>query len=76
MARYGTDYRDKLPKPNLPALGLGYMGTMMSPTRWEWQKQPSPLVSTIGKAITYGGAAGVGMLVFLVFLSFFGWVQI
>lgn len=76
MARYGIDYRDKLPKPNLRALGLGYMGPIMSPTRWDWQKQPSPLVTTIGKVITYTGGASVVVLGVLIFLSCLGWVQI
>jgi phycobilisome rod-core linker protein len=77
MARYDTDYRDKLPKPNLHAIpSLGYLGPMMSPTRWDWQKQPSPLVTTIGKAITYSGAAGIAVLSLLVFLSCLGWIHI
>ncbi len=76
MARYSTDYRDKLPKPNLQALGLGYLGPIMSPTRWDWQKQPAPVVTNIGKAITYSGAVAVTVLGILVFLSFLGWVNI
>jgi phycobilisome rod-core linker protein len=76
MARYDTDYRDKLPKPNLQALGLGYLESRMSPPRWNWQKQPSPVLTSIGKAITYGGAVGVAALCLLVFLSCLGWVHI
>jgi phycobilisome rod-core linker protein len=48
----------------------------MSPTRWDWQKQPSPLVTTIGKVITYTGGASVVVLGVLIFLSCLGWVQI
>jgi phycobilisome rod-core linker protein len=77
MARYGTDYRDKLPKPNLRAIpGMGYMGPIMSPTRWNWQKQPSSVLTTIGKSITYSGAAGLAILSLAVFLSWFGWIHL
>jgi phycobilisome rod-core linker protein len=77
MARYGTDYRDKLPKQNFRGFpGMGYTGPIMSPTRWNWQKQPSPVLTAIGKVITYSGGAGIVVLSLLVFLSCLGWVHI
>jgi len=70
MARYGTDYRDKLPEPNLRALlGRGFTGPLMSSTRWEWQKNPPQVVGKIGAGITIGGAVFVGFLALAVLLG-------
>jgi phycobilisome rod-core linker protein len=70
MARYGKDYRDKLPKPYLRALlGTGYTGPLMSPYRWEWQKNPPKVVGVIGAVITVGGAALIGYMIVAVFLG-------
>lgn len=70
MARYGTDYRDKLPKPNLRALfGRGYTGPTMSPVRWQWQKNTPAVVGKIGIVLTYGGVAFIGFLILAIFLG-------
>jgi phycobilisome rod-core linker protein len=70
MARYGTDYRDKLPEPNLRALlRTGFTGPLMSPYRWGWQKNPPKAVGMIGAAITFGGAIFLGFLILAVFLG-------
>lgn len=70
MARYGTDYRNKLPHPNLRALlGSAFTGPAMSPTRWQWQKNTPPIVGKIGMILTYGGAAFIGFLILSIFLG-------
>ncbi|MFM7447859.1 MAG: phycobilisome rod-core linker polypeptide [Leptolyngbyaceae cyanobacterium] len=70
MARYGTDYRKQLPKPNLRALlGPGYTGPSMSPNRWEWQNNPPKVVGKIGTGIIYGGVALIGFLLIAIFLG-------
>jgi phycobilisome rod-core linker protein len=59
MARYGADYRDRLPKQvfkgNKGAARLDYV-------RWEWQKNPPAIIGKIGAGITYAGAGFVGLL--------------
>lgn len=70
VARYGTDYRDKLPKPSLQDLsGNGFSGPAMSSLRWEWQKNPPKVVGKIGMVITYGGAALIGFLFLSILLG-------
>jgi len=77
MARYGTDYRDKLPKPNLRALGMsGFTGPQMGSTRWAWQKKPSPALAMVGAAIAYAGGGLLVLAVLATFLSFVGIVQL
>jgi phycobilisome rod-core linker protein len=69
-ARYGTDFRDKLPQPNMQALGgVGFTGPTMSPTRWAWQKNtPQGLIQT-GRVLTLSGAAFIGFLFIAVLLG-------
>ena len=66
IARYGADYRDRLPKQvftgNKGAAKLDYV-------RWEWQKNPPAIVSKIGAGITIGGAVFVCLLISLVLLG-------
>jgi phycobilisome rod-core linker protein len=70
-ARYGTDYRDKLPKPNMQALrGIGFTGPTMSPTRWEWQRNTPKGLVQAGKILTLSGAAFVGFLFLAVLIGF------
>jgi len=70
MARYGTDYRNKLPKPNLRAiLGAGYTGPSMSPNRWAWQNNPPEVIGKVGAGIIYGGVAFIGFLMVAIFLG-------
>jgi len=66
MARYGVDYRDRLPKQvfkgNRGAARLDYL-------RWDWQKNPPTILGKIGAGITYAGAGFVGLLIVLVLLG-------
>ncbi len=66
MARYGTDYRDQLPEPNLQALrGAGFTGPTMSPVRWSWQKQPPQALEKVWVGLFLSGTA----FIFLLFLA-------
>ncbi|OLP19369.1 phycobilisome rod-core linker polypeptide CpcG [Leptolyngbya sp. 'hensonii'] len=62
MARYGTDYRDKLPKPIL----MGRKGAArLDYYRWDWQKNPPQLLQKIGQ-----GTIGLGVAILVImFLS-------
>jgi phycobilisome rod-core linker protein len=66
MARYGNDYRDRLPKQvfigNKGAARLDYV-------RWEWQKNPPAIISKIGAATVFAGVGIVGFMVLGVFLG-------
>jgi phycobilisome rod-core linker protein len=66
MARYGTDYRDRLPKQvfkgNKGAARLDYV-------RWEWQKNPPAIIGKIGAAFVFAGVGIVGFVVLGVFLG-------
>jgi phycobilisome rod-core linker protein len=66
MARYGTDYRDRLPKQvfkgNKDAARLDYV-------RWEWQKNPPAIIGKIGGAIIFAGVGFIGFMAMGVFLG-------
>jgi len=66
MARYGADYRDRLPKQvfkgNKGAARLDYV-------RWEWQKNPPAIIGKIGAAFVFAGVGIVGFVVLGVFLG-------
>jgi phycobilisome rod-core linker protein len=64
MARYGTDYRDRLPEPSLRDDGprLNYY-------RWQWQRNLPPVVSKIGQGIV---TFGVGAIVVIALAGLFG----
>jgi phycobilisome rod-core linker protein len=69
-ARYGQDYRDKLPQPNLQALlGNGYRGPMMSGTRWAWQQNPPKVLATVWIGLFYGGMGAIGLLFVAILLG-------
>jgi phycobilisome rod-core linker protein len=71
MARYGTDYRDKLPKPTLQTIaGRGYTGPLMSSPRWAWQKKPPVVAEKIWLALFFGGMAGIILLFLSILLGF------
>jgi len=65
-ARYGEDYRDRLPKQvftgNKGAARLDYL-------RWEWQKNPPAIIGKIGAGIVITGVGVIGLLIFGVFLG-------
>ncbi|MBD2318534.1 phycobilisome rod-core linker polypeptide [Phormidium tenue] len=66
MARYGTDYRDRLPKQvfkgNKDAARLDYV-------HWEWQKNPPAIIGKIGGAIIFAGVGFIGFMAMGVFLG-------
>jgi len=73
MARYGTDYRDKLPEPNLAALRLfsvGFTGPSMSSVRWKWQKQPPQALEKVWLALFFSGAVVIALLFVAVLFGF------
>lgn len=71
MARYGTDYRDKLPQPNLQALrGRGFTGPLMSSLRWSWQKNPPQVLTQIWLGLFLGGLSFVAILFLIVLTGF------
>ncbi len=65
-ARYGADYRDRLPKQvftgNKGAARLDYL-------RWEWQKNPPQIIGKIGAGIVIIGVGGIGLLILGVLLG-------
>jgi phycobilisome rod-core linker protein len=68
MARYGKDYRDKLPQPHLIEIRKG--AARLEYTCWEWQKNPSTALGAVGKAITFSGAAFIVLLFIATLLGF------
>jgi phycobilisome rod-core linker protein len=60
MARYGTDYRDKLPKTG--TLGSTTGAAKLDYVRWEWQKTPPKAVVKVGQGIVLVGAATIALL--------------
>jgi phycobilisome rod-core linker protein len=71
MARYGTDYRDKLPQPNLRALmGPGFTGPLMSSPRWSWQKNPPKVLTQIWLGLFFGGLSFIAILGLIVLTGF------
>lgn len=68
MARYGTDYRDKLPKAgSMSTMGQG--SASLNYVRWEWQKNPPKALVKVGQGIIFAGAAGIGLLCLSVLLG-------
>jgi len=66
MARYGTDYRDRLPKQ----VFKGIKGAArLDYVRWEWQKNPPAIIGKIGAAFVFAGVGIVGFVVLGVFLG-------
>jgi phycobilisome rod-core linker protein len=66
MARYGEDYRDRLPQPTLQ--GSRRDSARLDYYRWAWQKNPPAVVSQIGRGIIIGGGAViVGMFLATLF---------
>lgn len=71
MARYGTDYRDKLPKPNLRALrGTGFTGPLVSSTRWTWQKNPPKQLEKVWIGLFFSGIFFIMLLFLATLLGF------
>jgi phycobilisome rod-core linker protein len=61
MARYGKDYRDKLPKTG--TLQGGTSGAAkLDYVRWAWQKTPPQAAVKVGQAIVLAGAAAIALL--------------
>lgn len=64
-ARYGEDYRDKLPQPTLR--GSRRDSARLDYLRWAWQKNPPASLEKAWIGLFYGGAAFI-VLLFLVTL--------
>lgn len=62
MARYGTAYRDQLPKPQ-PQAGLTYV-------RWQWQKNPPKILEKVWVGLFLSGMSFITLLFFAVLLGF------
>jgi phycobilisome rod-core linker protein len=61
MARYGTEYRDKLPKTG--TLQGGTAGAAkLDYVRWSWQNTPPQAAVRVGQAILWAGAATIALL--------------
>ncbi len=60
MARYGTDYRDKLPKSG--TLGNTKGAAKLDYVLWAWQKTPPKAVVKVGQVIVLAGAAFIALL--------------
>ncbi|AFY72121.1 Phycobilisome linker polypeptide (plasmid) [Thalassoporum mexicanum PCC 7367] len=58
MARYGTDYRDKLPKSSYGGRG----GARLSYTRWEWQRNLPKELQQTWIALFYFGLAFIVLM--------------
>jgi len=69
MARYGEDYRNKLPQPSMNKIRTGG-AARLDYTRWDWQKNQPKVLGQIGKGIILSGAAFIVLLVFTVLLGF------
>lgn len=67
-ARYGTDYRDKLPKPMPVAGQLG--ASNLNYLRWDWQKNPSPALEKAWVNLFYSGLGFIGLLFLATLLGF------
>jgi phycobilisome rod-core linker protein len=74
MARYGKDYRDKLPKPSL-RVAFGISSVMSSP-RWGWQRQTPESAKAVGAGIAIFGATFVSALALATILSWFGFIHL
>ncbi len=67
MARYGVDYRDKLPQPISPKK-VG--AARLDHTLWAWQKNPPQVLSKIWVGLFFSGMASISILIALVLLGF------
>ncbi|HEY9827987.1 MAG TPA: phycobilisome rod-core linker polypeptide [Stenomitos sp.] len=69
MARYGADYRDKLPRPTMQQqFGRDY--------HWSWQRQTPTAVKQLGGAIAYTGGFLLVLGTAAVFLSAVGLISL
>ncbi|MCU0551832.1 MAG: phycobilisome rod-core linker polypeptide [Leptolyngbya sp. Prado105] len=68
MARYGTDYRDKLPQPTVA--GNRRDSARLDYLRWTWQKNPPAGLEKAWIGLFYGGMALIALLVFATLFGF------
>jgi phycobilisome rod-core linker protein len=67
MARYDRYHLAQIPKQT----GTGVQGSArLDYIRWEWQKNPSPMLLKVGRGIIYGGVAIIGLLALSVLFGF------
>jgi len=72
MARYGTDYRDKLPDPIYvePLVYFGLEGaSKLNYLRWDWQKDAPARYKSLWVGLFYAGMGGILLLIMAVFLG-------
>jgi phycobilisome rod-core linker protein len=67
MARYGTDYRDRLP---VAASFKSRDTARLDYYRWEWQKNPPATVGKVGKGIVVAGVAALTIVALAGLLGF------
>lgn len=65
-ARYGSDFRDKLPQPSPGRGGVGGASNL-NYLRWDWQKNPPATLEKVWINLFYGGMVGI-VLLFLAML--------
>jgi phycobilisome rod-core linker protein len=67
-ARYGEDYRDKLPQPTLR--GSRRDSARLDYLRWAWQKNPPATLGTAWTGLFYAGMAFIALLFLATVLGF------
>lgn len=65
-ARYGTDFRDRLPEPHLTS---GPGGAKLDYVRWQWQKTPPAALAKVGQGIIVAGVGAIGLLFLAILLG-------
>ncbi|MEL7357960.1 MAG: phycobilisome rod-core linker polypeptide [Cyanobacteria bacterium J06634_6] len=68
MARYGTDYRDRLPLPSARR-GRSSGASDLTYLRWEWQKNPPTSLLSAWVGLFYSGMVGIVLLALAIFLG-------
>lgn len=69
MARYGTDYRDRLPQP-APIRRSGIPGgSNLSYLRWDWQKNSPARFKSIWVGLFFSGMGFIALLILITLLG-------
>lgn len=70
MARYGTDYRDRLPSAaTMRKRGIRSGSSDLAYLRWDWQKNPPARLKTIWVGVFYSGMGVIALLIAAIFLG-------
>lgn len=67
MARYGVDYRDKLPAPSPVRATSG--ASNLEYLRWDWQKNPPKSLEAAWLKLFYAGMGFIGLLILSVLVG-------